>query len=188
MKFPRMAQNSLFAVLLRSPWWISFLVAAGVVAVTQALVPVPYKMLASLGSFPFVVIGCIALSRQWHQPSASQAQARLDAAAKMTWPEFEAALRQGYAREGWQVLPGTGGADLTIEKAGQRMLVSARRWKAARQGADVLQALHKAVRDQDAGCGIVVTLGELSQQARHFASANGIDVLQGARLAALLRG
>jgi len=39
----RMAQNSLFAVLLRSPWWISFLVALVLVAATQALLPAQYK-------------------------------------------------------------------------------------------------------------------------------------------------
>jgi restriction system protein len=186
MKFPRMAPNSLFAVLLRSPWWISFAVAAGVVALTQALVPQPYRNLASLGAFPFIVIGCIALSRQWRQPNASQSRARLEAASRMSWPEFEAALREGYTRQGWQVQAGRGAADLAIEKGSQRMLVSARRWKAARQGADVLEALDKAVREQEAQRGILVTLGELSPQAQRYATANGIDVLREDRLAALL--
>jgi restriction system protein len=187
MKFPRMAQNSLFAVLLRSPWWISLLVAAGVVAVTQALVPIEYRTLASLGAFPFVVIAGIALQRQWGRPNAAQTQARLEAAAKMSWPQFEAALREGYGREGWQVLPGKGAADLVIEKGRQRMLVSARRWKAARLGEDALQPLVKAMADQEARSGIVIALGELSPQAQRFAAANRIDVLQGERLAVLLR-
>jgi restriction system protein len=186
MKFPRMAQNSLFAVLLRSPWWISFLVAAGVVALAQALVPLEYRTIASLGAFPFVVIGGIAFQRQWGRPSAAQAQARLEAAAKMSWPQFETALREGYAREGWQVQPGKGAADLVIEKGSQRMLVSARRWKAARQGEEGLQPLVKAMAEQEAGTGIVVTLGELSPQAKRFAAANRIDVVQGERLAGLL--
>jgi restriction system protein len=186
MKFPRMAQNSLFAVLLRSPWWISLVVAAGVVALAHALVPLEYRTIASLGAFPFVVIGGIALQRQWGRPNAAQTQARLGAAAKMPWPQFEAALREGYAREGWQVDASTGAADLVIRKGGQSMLVSARRWKAARQGEDVLHALHKAVRAQDASRGIVVTLGELSPQALRLANANAIDVLQGERLAVLL--
>jgi restriction system protein len=187
MKFPRMAQNSLFAVLLRSPWWISLLVAAGVVAATQALVPIEYRTIASLGAFPFVVIAGIALKRQWGRPSAAQTQARLEAASKMSWPQFEAALREGYAREGWQVQPGKGAADLVIEKGRQRMLVSARRWKAARQGEDALQPLAKAMAEQDAGTGILVALGELSPQAMRFANANGIDVLRQERLAVLLR-
>lgn len=185
MKFPRMAQNSLFAVLLRSPWWISLLVAAGVVALAQAIAPLEYRTVASLGAFPFVVIAAIAFQRQWGRPSAAQAQARLDAAAKMSWPQFEAALRAAYAREGWQVQPDKGAADLVIEGS-QRMLVSARRWKAARQGEEALQPLVKAMAEQEAGTGILIALGELSPQAKRFATANGIDVVQGERLAMLL--
>ena len=33
----KMHQNSLFAVLLRSPWWVSALVALGLVLVAQEL-------------------------------------------------------------------------------------------------------------------------------------------------------
>jgi len=36
MKF-QMAKNSLFAILLRSPWWMSILVAAGIVMRIRAL-------------------------------------------------------------------------------------------------------------------------------------------------------
>lgn len=186
MKFPRMAPNSLFAVLLRSPWWISLLVAAGVAALAQALVPAEYRNVATLGAFPFVVIGGIAFQRQWGRPTAAQTQSRLDAAAKMSWSQFEAALRAGYAREGWQVQPGKGAADLVIEKGSQRMLVSARRWKAARQGEEALQPLVNAMTDQEAASAILVALGELSPQAKRYAAANGIDVLQSERLAALL--
>ena len=35
----QMAENSLFAVLLRSPWWVSFLVAAGVFALMRYFLP-----------------------------------------------------------------------------------------------------------------------------------------------------
>ena len=38
MKF-EMAKNSLFAVLLRSQWWISFAIAAGIVALVKAIMP-----------------------------------------------------------------------------------------------------------------------------------------------------
>jgi len=38
MKF-QMAKNSLFAVLLRSPWWISIAVAAGIFALAKMLLP-----------------------------------------------------------------------------------------------------------------------------------------------------
>ena len=41
MKF-EMAQNSLFAILLRSSWWISALVAAGIVLLSLIALPQKY--------------------------------------------------------------------------------------------------------------------------------------------------
>ena len=40
MKF-KMAENSLFAILLRSRWWVSFTVGAGWALLAAALVPQP---------------------------------------------------------------------------------------------------------------------------------------------------
>lgn len=186
MKF-RMAENSLFAVLLRSRWWISFVVFGGFVAVAHALLPPEYRLLGSLGAIPFFVIGCIAFWRQMRAPSPAKVDALLEAAGRVQWPAFEAALRQGLAREGWQVSAGSGGADLVIERAGRTVLVAARRWKAARQGEEALQPLQAAMRSQSAG-GMFVALGALSTQAQRAAKEEGIDVVQGARLAALLDG
>lgn len=183
----RMAENSLFAVLLRSRWWISFLVAGGVVAVAQALLPGEYRTVGSLGALPFAVIGCIAFWRQLHAPSPAEAQALLDAVGRMPWAEFDAALRQGFARDGWNVRSADRGADLLLERPGRKVLVAARRWKAARHGEDALQALHAAMRKEEAE-GMYAALGEVSQQARRLAQAERIELLQGDALVRLLRG
>jgi restriction system protein len=185
MKF-RMAPNSLFAVLLRSPWWISLCIAAVFVAIAQALLPPEYRTVGSMGAFPFAAIGVVAFWRQMRAPSAGRVQAALGAAATMSWPEFEAALRAGYARAGWQVAPGGGAADLRLERDGVATLVSARRWKAARHGEETVAALAAAMRRETVGAGVYVALGELSPQARKRAGAEGIAVLQGEALARLL--
>jgi restriction system protein len=182
-----MAQNSLFAVLLRSPWWISFLVALGFVAVTQALLPAEYRNLGSLGALPFFVIGVIAFWRQLRAPSPARAQELLASVAAMPWPQFEAALRRGFARQGWDVQPGRGGADLTLHRQGKTSLVCARRWKAARVGEEALQPLVASMRKEDAG-GVYVALGEPSPQARRIAREAGIELLQQDALVKLLHG
>lgn len=188
MKF-RMAENSLFAVLLRSPWWISLAIATAWALAVQALLPSEYRLVGTLGAFPFFVIAGIAFWRQLRAPSASESKAILEAAAKMGWPEFEQALRAGFARQGWQVRPGAGGADLALERNGQvNSLVSARRWKAARHGEDALQSLDKAMRAQEVSRGVYVALGELSPQATRLAKARQIEVIQGDVLVRLLRG
>ena len=70
MKF-KMAEKSLFAILLRSPWWISFVLAGAVGLLARALLPAQYAGIGMMGGLPFVVIGCIALWRQAQAPSAA---------------------------------------------------------------------------------------------------------------------
>lgn len=187
MKF-KMAQNSLFAVLLRSPWWISFGIAAGFAAVAQALLPEQFRTVGTLGGLPFVVIGFIALGRQWRAPSAARSQAILDAAGRMGWADFCRALEDAFARDGFLVerLPG-GAADLLLRRGGRTSLVAAKRWKAARHGEENLQALQAATAAHDASHSVYVALGELSPNAQRFAKANGIEVVQGPALVQLLR-
>ena len=80
-----MAENSLFAILLRSRWWISFLVGAAWALLAAALVPQPYKMIAILGSLPFWAVGFVAFVRQYDQPTPAQQQAILETAAQQSW-------------------------------------------------------------------------------------------------------
>lgn len=189
MKF-KMSDKSLFAVLLRSPWWISFL-AAGLVAVVARLV-LPDHMVAvgALAGFPFLVVGCIAAWRQFHAPSAAQVEATMQAVSAMSWREFSGVMEEGFRREGYLVQPLQGAAaDLAVAKVGSHALVSCKRWKAAKPGVEPLRELVAAVQAHDeAREAIYVTIGDLSSNAQQFAKENGIRVLQGPALAQLLKG
>ncbi|WP_235578264.1 restriction endonuclease [Pseudorhodoferax sp. Leaf267] len=183
----KMADNSLFAILLRSRWWISFLVAAGIFTVAMALLPREYALAGALGAIPFVVIGGIALSRQWGAPSARQVEASLAQAAAMSWAEFGAKLEAAYRSAGYTVRRTSGGADFVLDKGGRTTLVCAKRWKAARQGVEPLRELDAARQAHDADAAVFLSLGPLSDNATAFARSAPIRVLQGADLAALLR-
>ena len=76
MKF-KMAEKSLFAVLLRSPWWISFALAGGFALASKALLPPQYVVFGALGGFPFAVIGVIAAWKQFSAPSTAHVEATL---------------------------------------------------------------------------------------------------------------
>ncbi len=186
MKF-KMAPNSLFAVLLRSPWWISFLVCALIVLVALALLPDPYRVVGAMGGAPFAIIGSIALWRQMRLPSAGRSEAILKAVAAMNWPEFSALLEEGFARQGYKVERATGVADFALWRDGGTTLVAARRWKAARPGEDALKALHDAAQARDAKSCLYVTLGELSVNALAYAKRNNVQLMQGPALAYLLQ-
>jgi restriction system protein len=183
----KMARQSLFAMLLRSPWWLSFVLAGVMAAVARLILPDAYAAYALFSGVPFVVIGCIAAWRQWRAPSAARVSATLEAAGAMTWPAFADAMEAGLKRDGRDVsrLPGPA-ADFELLRAGRRTLVSCRRWKAARLGVDPLRDLQAAMAARDAPAGVCVTLGEPTEAARAYAAAHGIELLQGPALVTVL--
>ena len=183
-----MAENSLFAVLLRSPWWISFAIAAAIVTACSALLPRDIVPFASLGAIPMVIVGCMAAWRQLRAPSASKVQALKDAAAAMSWRDFADALERSWQADGQSVkrlnLPA---ADLQLDKGGQTLLVNAKRWKAANHGVEPLRDLQALVAQREARAGVYVTLqGTISDNARSYAKEHGITLIDGDALAALL--
>jgi restriction system protein len=183
----RMAKDSLFAILLRSQWWISIAVAAGIVAVVKLVlpgVPVAYAVFAAL---PFIVIGTIAGWRQLRQPSRARVVDTLESVRTMSWGDFSGALEDAFRRDGYAVSRLAGpAADFELTKGGRTSLVACKRWKVARTGIDPLRDLDEAKRARDAHECIYVATGEVTEGALKFAREKGIRVVHGAELAKLL--
>ena len=96
MKF-KMAKNSLFAILLRSSWWISLALAVALGLAGAVLLPVEYRIAGALSGFPFAVISAMAAWRQWKLPSAARIDETRDAVSQMAWPAFSALLEQAFS-------------------------------------------------------------------------------------------
>src|SRR5712691_9543262 len=155
-------KNSLFAVLLRSPWWASALVAVALAAGLRLLIPTSYAVFAAL---PFAVIAAYVGWQQLRAPSAGRIAGTLERLRAMSWEDFSAAMEQAYRREGY-----------TVSRLG----------KATRTGIEPLRELEAARRAREAhGC-IYVAAGEVTEGAREFAAQNSIRLVQGAELAKLL--
>ena len=185
----KMAENSLFAILLRSSWWWSFAAALGVVLIARLALPTEYVAYGAVGALPFVVIAALAAWKQLRSPSAARIAGTLQAIGSMSWHEFSGAMESAFRREGYGVtrLPGPA-ADFELSKGGRTTLVSCKRWKVARAGIEPLRELHTAKQALDVQHGIYVAAGEMTDNARKFAAGNGIQVWQGTELAHLLRG
>ena len=185
-----MSDRSLFAMLLRAPWWVSFVVAGLVGMAGRLLFPADMVVFGLLAGFPFAVIGCIAAVRQWRAPSAAMVESTMQAVSAMSWKEFSGVMEEALRRDGFLVKPLQGGAaDFAAAKVGTHALVSCKRWKAAKPGVEQLRELAAAVQaHEDAREGVFVTIGELSTNAQQFAASNRIQILQGAALAQLLKG
>lgn len=184
-----MSERSLFAFLLRSPWWISFLVAVAVALVSRALLPEPYIAFGMTGSLPFLVIGVIAAWRQWRIPSAARVAKALTSAGEMSWRDFSAVIELALGRQGYAVTRlNSPAADFSLVKGGRITLLSCKRWKAANQGIEPLRDLMAAKAVQGAHQCIYISLGPMTDNARRFAREHGIHLMSDIELAQLVLG
>ncbi len=181
MKLP---QNSLFAMLLRSRWWVSALIGLVVFGIVRLLLDAGFGLFAAL---PFFVIASVVLWRELRAPRGARLDAALEKLRAMSWEEFAAGLEQGYRRLGYSVKRTEGAADFELEKDSRVSLVSARRWKAARTGVEPLKELVSAGERRGAQDCVVVVTGELSEQARKLAGEKQVKLLEGAGLFALVK-
>jgi restriction system protein len=185
----KMNENSLFATLLRSSWWISFAIAGAVTAIAIALLPEAYRIFGTVTGLPFLVIGCIAAWKQFQAPSMVRIDNTLAAVRAMSWVEFSRAIETAYRRQGYGVSAvGGTAANFEITKEGRTALVNCKRWKVAHTGVEPLHELHAVKEARNADECIYVAAGEITTNARAFAAKHAIKLLGGPELARLLPG
>jgi restriction system protein len=183
----KMAKNSLFAVLLRSPWWMSLALVGVFVMASIALLPPQYVGFGVMGGLPFLVIAVMAAWRQWHAPNPAKVAQALEMASAMSWKDFSKQVEQGFVRQGYVVTRLSGGAaDFQLTKAERVTLVSCKRWKAASQGVDTLRDLAAAKDAQGAQYAMLISLGAITAQASRYAQAQGLFLMTEPELAQLL--
>lgn len=182
MKLP---ENSLFAILLRSPWWMSAGLAFVAFALVRLFMPAPY---AVFGASPFVVIASVVLWRQLRRPGAKKIAAALERARAMPAEEFARALEEAFRREGYSVSRASGTADLELIQQGRTTLVTCRRYKAMRTGVEPLREFDAATAASGAASRMYVALGEITDNAKAFAREKSIRLVQDEELGRLLAG
>ena len=182
-----MSENSLFAYLLRSPWWISIAVALALVLLARFVLPDEYVFYALSFAVPFVITAAMAAWRQRDVPSEARVESTLEAVTAMSWRDFSALMEQAYERDGFVVTRSNGAADLVLVKNGRTTLVSCKRWKAASHGLEPLRELKDLRRAQEAREAIYVCIADPTDKARQFAQDNKVTLMQGKALAQLLR-
>jgi restriction system protein len=179
----KMNENSIFAVLLRSPWWISAGIAAALFTATRLIVPAEYGPYAFFAALPFIVIAGYLGWQALLAPSEARTSRAMEALRALAWTDFSAAVEEAFRREGYGVARiGAAGADLELTKAGRVTLVACKRWKVARTGIEPLRELAAARQSREAHECIYIATGEITDTARAFASEQKITLLNGAEL------
>ena len=182
----KMSDKSLFAVLLRSSWWVSFAIALAVGLAVRLFVPEEYVVPALSICFPFLVIGSVGAWRQSRLPRASQVTVTVETVSAMSWRDFSALMEAAFQRDGFVVTRIDGAADFRLDKAGRVTLVCSKRWKAASHGVEPLRELHSLYEKMDAATAIYVALGGLTEKAARFARENNIRIIGDMDLTRLL--
>ena len=183
----KLSENSLFAILLRSPWWVSMAIVAAIVLLSFALLPKAYVVFGVMGSLPILVIGCIAAYRQWRAPSPARVAEMLARVGAMPWRDFSALMAQTFVQHGYAVtLLNSPAADFLLVKGSRTTLVSCKRWKAASHGVEALRDLVAAKEAREAQHCTYISLTPVSETAQRYARTEGVSVVSGEALGRFL--
>jgi len=184
----KMHDNSLFAVLLRSGWWISFAIAAGMLGIAKLVLPEAWFIYAAFATFPFVGIGAYRAWVQARTPGPARIAAVNEAVRGMSWAQFASELEAAFAREGYTSIKriGKGPVDFEMTKGFRTALVCGKRWKVSRTGIDSLKEFFAQKDAREANELIYVAAGEVTEQALAYAREQRIRMVHGVELAKLL--
>ena len=181
------APNSIFAILLRSSWWISAAIALVLIASALASTRPTFTAVLFFAALPFLVIAAMAAWKQRNVPSAARVERATNAARAMPWETFSKVLQEGLRQDGCEVTVLQGGpADYVLRRKNRLAVVGAKRWKASRVGVQALQELNAVRETHGAHDAIYVTIGEISAPALAYAKANQIQFMAEAELTRLL--
>jgi restriction system protein len=184
MKF-ELPQNSVFGMLLRAPWWVSFVAGLGVFSLVRLFLAVPFAVFAAL---PFVGIALHVAWKQLRRPGAKRIAKTLDKARALPWDDFRSALEEGFRREGYTAERTNSGADFVLTRERKVTLVACKRWKVARTGVEPLREFDASTSARDAHARLYVAGGEITANARAFAQARNIRLVGEEELTKLLAG
>ena len=180
----KMHKDSLFGLLLRSPWWVSALLAVAITLALRFVVPIEFAVFAAL---PIVGIAGYVGWRQLRAPSPKRIAATLERLRAMPWEEFAREIGEVFGREGCTVKALAGPqADFELVLGERVTLVACKRWKATRTGIEPLRELEAARSARGAHKCTYFAAGEVTEQARAFAGEKNIRLVEGQELGKML--
>ena len=185
----KMAKGSLFAVLLRSPWWYSVLIAFFAIAVSVVLAEGRYLLLGVTAALPFLGIAGYSAYNEFQRPGKKRVLEVEQQARKMPAAELAKMIADNYEKINFDVIAFKGdAAEFELERGKYKYLVSCKRFKAAKTGIEPLKKLIAAGEKHKITGYLYVTLGEVSANALVYAQNNNIEFVYGEALADYFNG
>jgi hypothetical protein len=110
-----------------------------------------------------------------------------DALSRISWQDFEILVANRYRRHGWEVAHcGESEVDLRMRRNGKLALVQCRHESFPRLDAGTVERLLAAAREESADEAVVITTGDVPEDARKLAMDGGAKVIEGEAVRELL--
>jgi len=185
----KLAKGSLFAVLLRSPWWYSGLIGLFLMLLSLPIADGKYVILGITAALPFFAIAGYSAYLQSKRPSQKRIVAVYEQAQRMRHTEIAQRIANCYTQIGYESKAFKGqAADLELTRGRRTVLLASKRFKAGNTGVEPLKQLVAAGQTAQTTRYLYVALGEISATARKYANLNSIEIVQASELAAYFDG
>ena len=185
----KMAEGSVFAVLLRSPWYYSALIGTALALLSLILPSAQIAILVAAASLPFFGIALFAAYKHAQRPSQKKIAEIEQEARGMTAVQLSHKIAEVYVEARFDSVEFKGNAaQLELERGNRKLLVNTKRFKAANNGIEPLKEMVNAGEKIEATGYIYVALGTVSDAARKFAAEHNIELVHGPRLVEYFNG
>jgi restriction system protein len=116
----------------------------------------------------------------------------LESVRSLSWRDFELLVGEYYRQSGFAVEERggpspDGGVDLVLRRGGRVTLVQCKHWKKSQVGVREVRELCGIIQHEGAHEAVLVTSGTFTNEARDFAAANRVSLVDGTALAAMLK-
>lgn len=203
----RSRKKGFVELLAAAPWWVSIVVALLVFSGCKtapsllhssspalAGVNVLTTLLAQYAHFfalPFVLLSGIAALNQFRRRKLLERQSGIEDIRNLSWQEFELLVGEAFRQEDFAVEENggggaDGGVDLRLRRGGKTFLVQCKRWKQRQVPVTAVRELFGLMAAENADGAIFVSSGSFTPDAQRFADDNGVILIDGEELLALI--
>lgn len=149
----------------------------------------PFAWMAMLTCWFAALISFFRRKRRQRLP---ETQTGLDSLRAMDWKAFELLVGEAFRRQGYTVVEtGQGGADggfdLVLHKNGSLALVQCKQWRKRQVTVNVVREMFGLLAHYHADAVIIVSCGDYTADARHFAHDKPMALITGNDLLAMVR-
>ncbi|MCP5164614.1 MAG: restriction endonuclease [Pseudomonadales bacterium] len=198
-------KDGILDLLIVLPWWCSLVASLvaylGLRFAFPALVPdnpffVPLSTaLPRLAPFVAIILlipAPFSAFNSYRKRKLLDEQSGLESIRSLTWKQLEELVAEAYRRKGYKVSENhrggaDGGIDIKLEKDGHVHLVQCKQWKSQKIGVNVIREMYGVMASEVAASVSVITSGRFTKDAVSFAAGKPIDLVDGTRLASLIR-